>query len=437
VNTVSNASDGPRQQAASAENATLDARALREHLTRVIEPAPTGQVLPPILGASPEVGPPVERRMASGGRAWSARLFKTLVALAVLVAVVWAPLQAYLEISSAEAVVNARLVVLKAPIEGLVSAPKIPLAGDVAEAGLDLLQIRNPRNDTSQGEALRQEIANLVAEQSALRQKLVAARGESTILLAQIEAFNTGRLQLLDIDLAILNQKIGVAQERPTPAELGLKRARIAIERQALAKGTYIGDSYNDRPQSAQRRDDLERQIVEIQADLDANLARQRDLRLTLARVERQDDSRTKANIVSPLKARIWDVLVSTGEQVNRGQDLVRLLSCETAVVTAAVNEAVYNRLSIGMSAQFVPRGAGEGLPGTVVNLTGMADASSNYAIDPAALTRQPYRVTVAVPSLARTEACTIGRTGHVVFGDRQIDSLFAQSLSRVRSYLP
>ena len=49
----------------------------------------------------------------------------------------------------------------------------------------------------------------------------------------------------------------------------------------------------------------------------------------------------------------MWELLTASGEQVQRGQDLMRLLDCNAALVTAVVSEAVYNRLQIGSRATF------------------------------------------------------------------------------------
>jgi multidrug resistance efflux pump len=178
----------------------------------------------------------------------------------------------------------------------------------------------------------------------------------------------------------------------------------------------------------------VRRRIDELEADLAANVAREKSLKLALDRATEQQTELSEAEIVVPRRSRVWEVLATPGEQVNRGQDLVRLLSCEEAVVTVAVSETVYNSLYLNMPAEFIPRGASEGLQGSIVNLTGMAGASSNYAIDPSALVKEPYRVTVAVPSLASANKCDIGRTGRVLFGESAGRSSSWHILQTIRS---
>jgi hypothetical protein len=109
-------------------------------------------------------------------------------------------------------------------------------------------------------------------------------------------------------------------------------------------------------------------------------------------------------------------VLTANGEEVRTGQDLLRVLDCAGAVVTATVSEVVYNKLWIGQQAHFRLRGERQEYPGTVVGLTGLAAAGSNFAIEQTALTREPYHVTIAVPGLAERRVCNVGRTGQVTF---------------------
>ena len=68
--------------------------------------------------------------ISATGRSWAElakniweqnrRVLKSLIGLVVVVAVGWIPVRALLETSSTEAVINARLITLRAPIEGQV-----------------------------------------------------------------------------------------------------------------------------------------------------------------------------------------------------------------------------------------------------------------------------------------------------------------------------
>ena len=188
------------------------------------------------------------------------------------------------------------------------------------------------------------------------------------------------------------------------------------IELDALHRGIFIGDSYNDKPSSGQRLDSIEIEIARLESDLALNIADH--VRLVEAEtLERSWVERmAEATIDAPVAGRVWEVLTAPGEQVIIGQELVRMLDCANPLVTAAVSEAVYNQLAVGMSASFTFREGGEALMGEVVQLTGFAAAPANLAITPSALRAESYRVTVAVPEIAAGNSCAVGRTGRVVF---------------------
>jgi hypothetical protein len=112
-------------------------------------------------------------------------------------------------------------------------------------------------------------------------------------------------------------------------------------------------------------------------------------------------------------------MMTSPGEDVQIGQPLLKVLDCSGSVITANVTESVYNRLQLGDHTTFEPNDGGAPISGTVVNLTGAAGAPANLAINPDALGKEPYRVTVA-PADAAAHDCTVGRTGRVIFARRE-----------------
>lgn len=122
------------------------------------------------------------------------------------------------------------------------------------------------------------------------------------------------------------------------------------------------------------------------------------------------------AKIGAPVKGRIWEVLTSPGEHVNGGQDLLKVLECGSASVTASVSETVYQRLQVGQKATFKPRSGGPKVNGWVTALNGLASVVSNSAIAQGRLSREPYHVSLRFPDLARDNACEVGRTGLVEF---------------------
>jgi multidrug resistance efflux pump len=157
--------------------------------------------------------------------------------------------------------------------------------------------------------------------------------------------------------------------------------------------------------------------LNELGADIEQRQARLAPLRTELVGEQKRYAERSEANLASPVRGSVWEIMTAPGESVARGQDLVRLLDCSGLVVTATVGETAYNHLRIGDSARFRFRGESRDYEGRILGLTGVASAAANLAIQPSALAKEPYRVTVAVPELATAGQCDVGRTGRVTFG--------------------
>ena len=398
---------------------------------------------------------------------------KSLIGVLLLIFAVWVPVRQLFQVSSAEALVNAQIVTLRAPIDGVVGvAGGIPGIGVEVVQGSDLLRIINPRVDLVRfSEAARAVEASLDRRRQ-LTADLRTLRLQQAALVAQLEEFRLARIDYLTALIVVpgggtlragdvadrvpfLRARLGLANPEGAEANvfddaldaavrdyqssvglisdgivasktLGALNAGIVndpisvnarlIELNALHRGIFIGDSYNDKPSSGQRLDTIEIEIARLESDLALNIADHARL------VEAETLERTwvermaEATIDAPVNGRVWEVLTAPGEQVVLGQELVRMLDCANPLVTAAVSEAVYNQLAVGMSASFTFREGGEAMMGEVVQLTGFAAAPANLAITPSALRAESYRVTVAVPEITAGNSCAVGRTGRVVF---------------------
>jgi len=378
---------------------------------------------------------------------------KSLIAIAVAVALGWIPVQRLLASTSAEATVNARVINLRAPIDGKVAILASTLAvGTPVQPGEKLLEITNARADRGKLDDLRRTVSALTSESAALATRLEQLRKLETDLRAQRDAFQAGRIRQLEARAAELQLQITSAEAQHADAEESLDRSKklIAsgaqttatllhaerdskvtkfaidaaklrlqgnqIELEAARKGLFVGDSYNDLPRSAQRLDEVGQQIVEASSQLDERKSRLSYLKTELEAESRLFERFSTAQVDATVRGRVWEVLTANGEEVRAGQDLLRVLDCGGAVVTATVSEAVYNKLYVGQPARFHLRGERQEYLGSVASLTGLAAAGSNFAIGQTALTREPYHVAIAVPGLAARAECNVGRTGQVTF---------------------
>ena len=399
-------------------------------------------------------------RAGRGGGSWWSR-YSTgakLLLVAVLIAVLgWVPAQRLMTPTSAEAIVNARIITVRAPIEGRVSMAMGNIEiGTPVKAGQKIIEIENARSDRMHLNNLRRVRDQYRTSLSVLDAKRKVLERRRSLLSRQQSSFRKGRIQQLKKRLGELDFQISAQRARHKAARRALKRAEglsrrriitmsrldqarrdehvaatrieglrerrkgIEVELNAAQMGTYVGDSYNDTPQSAQRALEV---VLEI-ADLDARISGTRQ-ELEAAERDYADEIRrqeamAKAVMTAGASGRVWEVLTAPGEYVNRGQELMRLLDCEHSLVSASVSETVYQGLWIGQRAIFKPRSGGADLEGRVVGMNGLAAVVSNSAIKQRELSREPYHVTLRFPELNNRFSCQVGRSGLVKFdGDR------------------
>jgi multidrug resistance efflux pump len=435
-----------RQQAAPEESGPDDSRARLERLRVEFE---SNATKPPKLGEKP--GAPNAKPAV-----WleHRRMWKAAIGLALLIAVGWIPVRALLETTSTEAVVNARLISLRAPIEGQVEpAEQSVHIGTQLVPGQAVLRIVNSRAERGRLDDLRRLVDQLDNERVGIAQRIVELTTLRHDLNNQVRIFQDGRIRQLteraaeikrELAAALINRDTAakaLARVQPlassavteatmekytkearvtaeTHAAIEHRLAAIEVELKAAQSGRFVGDTYNDKPRSSQRVDEVSQRLGELTADLREREARIFTLRKEIADETKRYQENSKAELLAPVASRVWEMLTAPGESVVRGQDLVRLLDCSGIVITAAVGESVYNTLHIGQSAVFRLRGENEPHAGQIVGLTGVSAAPSNFAIQPSALAKEPYRVTVTLRDPRQATDCKIGRTGRVTFGE-------------------
>jgi multidrug resistance efflux pump len=445
--------DNPARGADDDPSSTVrGARALHETLTHSFSEAPSSS--PPQAPIAPKSGAAVLRTVR--------RTAKVAVALAIAGGFGYEPLRSLFTPASVEAVINARIETVRSPIDGWIeSAPAASAqwAGDAPR-----LKVSDPLADRSRLDDLRRQRALADVEAEYVARQAKRALEASVALAEQVDRFRDERMKQLDarlgedaatLDAAVAKASLAASSRRRSTAlhNSGVVAAaeteksdgafaiaeaerravekrfeQDRVERTALESGVYVGDSYNDTPSSAQRADELRLRVADLEASAAAASARAALLAAAVSEEEALFRERSAFEAVLPGKGRVWEMLAAPGEHVSKGQDLLRVLDCSHPVVSADVDEGVYNRLTVGSPALFRPAGSSKDYLGRVVNLTGPAGASANFAIAPTALHKSPFYVTVAVGSLGES-GCAVGRTGVVKFGAAADDAVAASAL--------
>jgi len=398
------------------------------------------------------------------------RAFKSALGLAIVVIAGVGPVQRLLELSSVEAVVNARLVSLRAPIEGKIEADMAATIGAAAPKGRPMLRISNSRADRARLDDLQRQVDQAEAERPVIVKRLARLKEIHEQISNQARAFQAGRVRELEERILDLKAQASATEASESEAASTLARTKtlaasgyqttVAVERaerdakvatqnqtalnhrlfavevelEAARRGEYVGDSYNDRPSSLQHADDLSIRVAETESELNAHDQRLAKLHAARDAEAARYSELSSVTLSSPAEALVWEVLVAPGEEVRKGQDLLRLLDCSGAIVSVTVREAVFNQLRLGDSAQFRFSGQSRKYNGTIVRVSGSAAPPDNLAIQPTGLSSGGYRIAVSVPDLAATQ-CAVGRSGTVVFNPSPAAHGTLQSLREAMSF--
>jgi multidrug resistance efflux pump len=364
--------------------------------------------------------------------------------------------------TSADAVINAQVTTLRAPVNGDLTL-EIHRLGARFSRGEVVGRVSDPRPADERVVDLARTLALTRDDLKRLQEQEATLAASREILSRQASDYARGRVLQLEARLAEARALMEAAQARQrevhatfqraqelnrsgvqtvadlnrarSGSEIGLQdievlrsRSRyLSIELDAAQRGVFIGDNTNDSPVSQQRLREIEQRLAELAGDI-----RERNSRIALLESE-LDGERVRltrareARLVAPSHSILWEIVTSSGEYVGRGQEVARMVDCATTMVTASVRESVYNQMKVGDPAQFRLFSGASVHDGTVARLAG-SGAESIYrslAIGPSGEHLKRYDVTIAVPTLAADPQlnCAVGRTGRVVFAPRPLDA--------------
>ena len=172
---------------------------------------------------------------------------KALLGLALVAIAGWMPAQQLFEISSVEAVVNARLVTVRAPINGIVQLDSRSLGvGKSIEVGAPLVTVTNPRVDTSSANVAREQLSDAEEERQALSAKLDNTKTIRDALRSQLAVFRDNRIRQIEAELAEGDARIASAAAEQHRADA------IRARHEMLArKGTMAAAAMDDADRDA------------------------------------------------------------------------------------------------------------------------------------------------------------------------------------------
>ena len=285
----SSAAPIPVSVAPNSPLADLDALGRITALGKAFDPAPVRESPAPEKPANAPAKAPVkhprdwQRDVAKALRPHYSRILKTLVGVVVIAVAGWMPVRALLQTTSTEAIINARLITLRAPIEGQIDRLASVAVGTELQSGAPLLGIINSRAERGRLDSLAQLVSQLEGEIAALTSRQVSLQKLHQEYSASGEAFRAGRMAQLQSRIAETQSEISAASAKHEESQQNLDRAQalsdagtgtlVALERAqrdatvakrtlealghrrntldvelvSLEQGIFVGDSYNDR----------------------------------------------------------------------------------------------------------------------------------------------------------------------------------------------
>lgn len=381
---------------------------------------------------------------------------RLVVGLALVALALWVIVGEQITGASADATINARIVTVRTPIAGDLELTTRSLGASVGR-GEVLGRIKDQLVDDVRQDDLAMELE--LAEAAIARH--AGLRDETEAMIEALEArakeYRSRRIAEIQLRLDFARDRLTLLEEGvfppafdiAPPDDAGVERAvdpdadglqelwinaveeRIAVLENELASakaGVFLGDGYNDAPNSEQRITELKSELASQSVLLAEAEARRGAVEKRLGAERLRTNRAGTVELRSPVAGRLWEVLEADGVNVQRGDPVARVLDCRSVIVTASVTENVFNSLTAGQETVFRPSGGGPAFEGTVIRLAGSGAATvyRHLAVAPSIRHLQRYDVAISVPGLNADETlgCAVGRTGRVFFDRRPLDWL-------------
>jgi multidrug resistance efflux pump len=380
------------------------------------------------------------------------RLFRRTAALVMAAAAFWWLAVPFFFPVTSQAVVNARMVQVRTPIDGE-AAGILHEIGDVVELGDPLLRVVSRQADTSHMGELVTRRAALISEHERLSSELAEATRARAECLANTKRFyqelvNSLKASLLEANARIQTAKVQreAAHVRTTRAEhlvslqmgadneldtaregeaVAVKRieegeasrSKLEQELRAAEKGFLF---QREAPYFEQHANELASKIPQYEGQM-----KEVNEKLAAAEKELQEEEHrvarlSEAAVTAPVAGAVWKRDVELGQVVKQHENLLEIADPETIFVEALLHQSHLNALMPGNRA-VVKLTDGRVLNGRVraVRTLGGADTESSFAVNLPCRDVKQVRVLIDFDPALR-DASLIGRHARVMIVDEQ-----------------
>lgn len=401
------------------------------------------------------------------------RILAALFVCSAVATLLWPRATGYV---SRFAVVNAPVLTVRAPINGVILTPTPGLAAAVAKDDVlfDLQATQTSRSEiarlraelrvrTAEARALEAEVRQATAVVEGLRlrvaseteselvfltRKLEQARADrllneiawdraSTELARLEDLFARGRVPETEVERAMFARKEAEAEIAADDAEI----AALKVEIGAIEAGLPSPAGTGRRDFAYDRLDDMVMALGDIRTRHVAAAARRDALAAELRQIRDELDGLARFRPAASTDGVIWTASRQAGASVTLGSDLFQVLDCERRFIEVIFDERAFENLPQGTEAEVRLRGSEQSFRASVVSRHAAGRGATLSAVDAAVL--EPYETggvkvflridpaDVRNPDVAAA-FCDVGRTAEVFVRHQRFAGLWGPVRERI-----
>jgi multidrug resistance efflux pump len=366
---------------------------------------------------------------------------------------------------SVDAVVNANLMDLKSPEEGLIETVNVE-TGKAIDAKAILFQIRNSKVSDLKAQELTSKLNQYKSELA--KAKASITQQEQLALLVDKDATNQIRLESSEATNEIQQVKADIigAQSRHQLAQdnyrrisqlqsagaipeiqadlarsemeqrasnvtsLEAKIATLEVNQAAIDQGLTLSRTRSNYD-PAIRAQEIQLKTAQITQEIKGLEQQIIDTTAEITQAKRDSQMRQQGNVQAPISGIIWSVQAKPGQYVQRGDSLGKLADCSQRWVDAIVDDNILNEIQVGTTAKVQLRGLQSEvlLNGKVAMIrSGLGRLSAGEDVIAPVERNLPHQTQVrvalenvaqpaiATPAEPTGNLCHIGYTGRVSF---------------------
>jgi multidrug resistance efflux pump len=350
---------------------------------------------------------------------------------------------------SSQAVVNARLTLVRAPKEGNLQSVSLE-TGDLIEANQPLVKIRPTTSMAPAGTTeYERALLDLTQKRDDIESHLKANALKLSRANEETQSYTDHQISDLKTELQSARAQATAAQEKA--AQLGKELARdTQAEHDHLMPHSMVAQASEAYERAVSKAEDsqntaelLQRKIADLQNGYfgttqspvsvdkssqttdDSDLLRQQLMAVSDQIAEMKKTHTVSAGttpgdtvVPSPVNGVVWVRAVAPGQSISAGDNLFRIADAASVHVEVWLDRRYGPQLSIGDPVMIYLPGLGKTMSGRVVSFQGASGRrmdGEGSAIDLQPVHQDQYHVTVELPTADR-KATYIGQSAKVLF---------------------